>query len=138
MSRAFKDDEEIMPWLYSACMTVFRFKKFSSSRWITIGCCLRTRVAACALGLRRLVQVTLDDPTVSSYYLGGFRKLSAAMRRFSVVAAISSRPTEALSLAMLEDDRAVKNIGSYEACLKGELDWMAQLGAGLASARACM
>ena len=128
VKKACQHDEEIMPWLYSACMTVFRFKKFSSSRWITIGSCLRTLVAALALGLMRLVQVTLEDPKVSSYYLGGFKKLSAAMRRFCAVAAISSRPTEALSLAMLEDDRAVRNIVSYEACLKGELEWMEQLG----------
>ena len=25
---AYRDDEELLPWLYNACMTVFRFKKF--------------------------------------------------------------------------------------------------------------
>ena len=30
VSRAYRDDAEIMPWLCHACMTVFRFKKFSS------------------------------------------------------------------------------------------------------------
>ena len=69
----------------------------------------------------------MDDDKVGSYYLGGFSKLSGPMRYFCVVAAISSRPTEALSLALLEDDRAVRNVEAYEACLHEEMDWMQNL-----------
>ena len=89
---------------------------------------MRTLVAACVLGLRRLHHYTLDDPKVGTYYLGGFSKLTAPMVRFSAVSAIASRPTGALSLAVLEDDRAVRNIGAYEACLQDEMDWMQNLG----------
>ena len=127
MNRAYRDDAEIMPWLYNACMTVFRFKKYSSSRWISIGSSLRTLVAACALGIRYLYQFTIDDPKVGTYYLGGFKRLTAPMRLFSVVAAISSRPTETLSLAVFEDDRAVRNIEAYEGHLQEEIDWLQNL-----------
>ena len=104
-------------------MIVFRFRQFSSSRWITIGCSLRTLIAACALGIRRLHQLTVDDPKVGTYDLGGFGKLTSPMLRFNVVAAIYSRPTEALSLAVLEEDRAVRNLKVYEAHLQHEIDW---------------
>ena len=69
---AFRDDPDIMIWLYHSMMTVFRFKKYSASRWISIGCSLRTLVASCALGLRQLYQFTLDDGA-STYYLGVLR-----------------------------------------------------------------
>ena len=83
-------------------------------------------MASCALGLRELYQFTLDDGA-STYYLGGFKRLTGNMRFFSVVAAISSRPTESLSLMMLEDDRAVRNVEAYEACLDEEMEWMANI-----------
>ena len=60
----------------------------------------------------------MDDPKVGTYYLGGFSKLTTPIVRFSAVAAIASRPTEALSLAVLEDDKTARNIGAYEACLQ--------------------
>ena len=56
-STAFRDDHEIMLWLYHSMMTVFRFKKYSASRWISIGCIMGTLVASCALGLRELPPV---------------------------------------------------------------------------------
>ena len=123
---AFRDDPDIMIWLYHSMMTVFRFKKYSAGRWISVGSSLRTLVASCALGLRELHQFTLDAGA-SSYYLGGFKRLTGNMRFFSVVASIASRPTEALSLMMLEDDRAVRLVEAYEACLNEEMDWMANI-----------
>ena len=45
----------------------------------------------------------------------------------TVIAAIASRPTEALSLMMLEDDRAVRLIEEYEGCLSEEMQWMAHI-----------
>ena len=123
---AFRDDPDIMIWLYHSMMTVFRFKKYSAGRWISVGSSLRTLVASCALGLRELHQFTLDAGA-SSYYLGGFERLTGNMRFFSVVASIASRPTEALSLMMLEDDRAVRLVEAYEACLNEEMDWMANI-----------
>ena len=123
---AHRDDPEIMLWLYNSMMTVFRFKKYSAGRWISVGCSLRTLVASCALGLRELHQATIDAGA-STYYLGGFRKLTGNMRLFSVITAIASRPTEALSLMMLEDDRAVRLIEEYEGCLSEEMQWMAHI-----------
>ena len=128
VSCAFRDDPELLNWLYNAIMTVFRLKKFSTSRWITVGCCCRTLSAALALGLKRLHQMCIDDDKVGNHYISGFLKLTPEMTRFSVVAAISSRPTEALGLAVLEDDRAVRQIESYESILADEMVWMTNLG----------
>ena len=94
------------------------------SRWLTIGTSMRTLLAALALGLHRLHAVTLADPLVGSWYIGGFNRLTPAMIRYAVIAAVASRPSESLSVALLEDDRAVMNIDSYEAQLREELEWV--------------
>ena len=85
---------------------------------------MRTLLAALALGLHRLHAVTLADPLVGSWYIGGFNRLTPAMIRYAVIAAVASRPSESLSVALLEDDRAVMNIDSYEAQLREELEWV--------------
>ena len=46
------------------------------------------------------------------------------MIRYAVIAAVASRPSGSLSVALLEDDRAVMNIDSYEAQLREELEWV--------------
>ena len=128
VKKAYKDDTDILEWLYNACLTVYRFKKFSSSRWISIGSCLRTLIASCALGIRELHKMTIEAPGVGSYYLGGFSRLNGALRHVSVVAALSSRPTESLALTVLEDDRAVRNIQDYEDTLQDEMEWLQTIG----------
>ena len=125
---AHQDDPEILSWLYDACMTVFRFKKYSTSRWLTVGCCCRTLIASLALGLHRLHELCIMDPKVGNYYyLNGFATLTPSMRRFCVVAALASRSTEALGLAVLDDDRAVRQILSYESILEEEMHWLKML-----------
>ena len=42
---AYKEYKELQPFLYNACLTVFRFKKFSTSRWFTVGSSMRTLLA---------------------------------------------------------------------------------------------
>ena len=67
------------------------------------------------------------DPLVGKYYLGGFARLTPEMTRFSLVAVICSRPTEALGVVVLEDDMAARQIEAYEVILEDELRWMANL-----------
>ena len=92
-----------------------------------MGSSMRTLIASCALGMRGLWAFTVSDPAVSSYYIGGFGRLNLAMLRYGVIAGISSRTSECLSLDLMEDDRAVRNIDAYEATLREELHWIAQL-----------
>ena len=77
--------------------------------------------------MRELHQFTVDNGTLT-YYLGGLKNLTGPMRYFSVVGAFSSQLTEALSLAVVEEDVVVRNMESYESCLREEIDWMQNLG----------
>ena len=92
-----------------------------------MGSSTRTLIASCALGMRGLWAFTVSDPAVSSYYIGGFSRFNLAMLRYAMIAGISLRTSECSSLDLLEDDRAVRNIDAYEATLREELHWIAQL-----------
>ena len=56
----------------TACMlSVFRFQRFTDSRWCTIGDSCRSIVASLALGLGGLVESIRSDPKASDYYIRG-------------------------------------------------------------------
>ena len=131
VSAAYSTDEDLISFLYTACLSVFRFKQFTHSRWLTVGTSMRTLVASCALGLQGLWRWTTSDPAVSMYYLGGFIRLSLPMLRYGVIASIASRASECLALDLLEDDRAVRQICVYEATVQDELNWIARLPTGV-------
>eukprot|EP00974_Lingulodinium_polyedra_P048550 4662391-Lingulodinium_polyedra.AAC.1 len=58
-------------------LAVFRFKKFTNSRWCTVRDSCRSLVAALALGLSGLVKMARANPKTSEYYIHGFSQLTA-------------------------------------------------------------
>ena len=85
---------------------------------------MKTPIASCALASKRLQEVAIADPSVGTFHCAGFSKLSNEMPHYAVIASIASRPSEALSLALLEDGRAVIHTDAFEAHLKDEVLWI--------------
>ena len=71
----------------SLMIAVFRFHKFTYSRWMAIALAARSLVGAMTLGLSHLVSSVRASPHTSDYYIGGFEKLDVSALRHSVVAA---------------------------------------------------
>jgi hypothetical protein len=81
-------------------------------------------MAASAVGLRSLYAFIEKDRSVSMCYLSGFSRLFAGMLRYAAVCAVASRPTEALLMSLLEDDRVVRQLDTYEEVCADELRWI--------------
>lgn len=127
ISSAYQCDEGLVPFLYTACMMIFRFKKCTSTRWLTMGSSARAIVSACAVGLTGLYKLLEADPEVSMFNLGGFKRLSESMMRYLVVACMSCRPAESLQRALLEDDRAARRRDELFSEFWDEFQWLAEL-----------
>ena len=104
---AFKDGD-IVCVVASALMAVWRFVKFSDSRWLTLGTSARTVVAALLTGIESLVQMIMRDKRCSKFYIRGFGRLTASRKAFLVKAAIVSRVSEGAQLILMEDSRVVR------------------------------
>lgn len=74
LAAACKTDADARSDLEGALLHVFAFRRFSDSRWATLGPCGRTVLAACALGLPSLVEFLYSDDRYSKFYIGGFRR----------------------------------------------------------------
>ena len=70
------DDPAELSRITSCVISVWRFKKFTDSRWCTLAESCRSLVASLLLGLSTLVNSLLHSEVVSHYYLGGFQRLS--------------------------------------------------------------
>ena len=127
VNSSFSEDPKLLDLLYNSCLDVFRFTSFTTSRWLTIGSSARSLVAACSLGLRGLFAAVMEDPLVGEYYISGFSRLSEATFRYCVISALGTRPSEAVSIALLEDDRAVAQIDKYEGSMREEVLYLTGL-----------
>jgi hypothetical protein len=102
---AFQDSIDLVDRLSACCLAVWRFVKFSDSRWITVGRSARTMVAAHLMGLQSVVEAVLRDPRQLKYHLNGYTKLGQSEREFLAQAALSPYPADSLLAELLEDDR---------------------------------
>ena len=112
----------------SVCMlSVFKFKKFTDSRWITLGECCRSLVASVSLGMQGLVKHIRDRPQTSDYYIHGFARLDNDALRYAIVAALASNLCDSVLLSMLEDDRLARRVEHIDACMLEEVGWLENL-----------
>ena len=108
-------------------MALFRFKKFSESRWCTVGDACRSLAAALSVGLDGLVRCVRADPKASDYHIHGFGKLVGPSRTYCVIACLACTVTDTLLLELLEDDRVGARLEELEATVAGELEWLASI-----------
>ena len=124
-SQASRDD--LTEVISSAILTLLRFKKFTDSRWTTVGDSCRSLVAALHVGLDGLVKTARQDPETSDFHLHGIAQLDAAARQYASIAAMCARVPDAALLELLQDDRLAIRNAIVEAAVKEEMDWLSNV-----------
>ena len=116
-----RGDEDLFQKISVCMLSVFKFKKFTDSRWITLGECCRSLVASVSLGMQGLVKHIRDLPHTSDYYIHGFAKLDSDALRYAIVAALASNLCDSLLLSMLEHDRLAGRVEHIDECMLEEV-----------------
>eukprot|EP00971_Amphidinium_carterae_P127341 2523252-Amphidinium_carterae.1 len=112
----------------SLCIiAVLRVRKYSDSRWLTIGVSCKTILAACLLGLCDLVAHVRAQPHTSDFYLHGFTRLSKDLKLFLVLGASVSYVGDGLLALVLEDSRLCKNQVEVKNAVLEELQYLESL-----------
>ena len=137
--RSAQDNNHLVREIGLFLLYVWRFRRFTESRWLSLGFSARGLLGSLLLGLDDLTAHIFAVPSVSHYYLTGFQFFGEDSRKLVLVTALSSRPSdEALSLLMRDDrvplilpaleDKLARGVGFVE-CLSQELvDWIAPFG----------
>ena len=90
-------------------MTVWRFQKFTESRWLAVGTSARSAVASFLTGVDGLAKYIIKQPDASKFYLKGFGRLKSDKLEFLVVAAVVAKVAEVFQVELMKDNRVAKN-----------------------------
>ena len=134
-----QDDPNLLESVSTCLLHAWRFRKFTTSRWITAGDTCKSMVLALLTGIESLVRMVRRNPKTSDYYIHGFGRLSEEMKTFMALTAMCSYVSDSFLVAMLEDDRVPVRLAALEEGLMEELEYVANLPMGVYSvvAEAC-
>ena len=120
-------DENLLERLSGAALYVFRFKRFTESRWTTIGDSCRTLCASIAFGIQGLLVYIRRQPKTSEYYIHGVGRLSSEVKSFAVIAAVAAYVPDGFLRELLEDDRVMRRTAELRQALTDELCYVSNL-----------
>jgi len=121
VAKRYEGDAEAKSLVEMALMNVWSFRRFSDSRWISLGSSCRTLLAAVVLGLPDLVDEILANPRASSYFLSGFKHFSDRVARMTATVATCSFVSDSVLAALLDDDRVPNMLPRLVADIKDDL-----------------
>jgi len=125
---SLQGDDGLRQRLRLLYLKVMQFRKFTESRWITIGVCSRRLVASMLIGLSGLADRIRDDPAASGWYIHGFWDyVTPDVLRYAIVASLASRPVDAALGEMLSDDRCAGRYGELCEEMQVEWDWLCNI-----------
>lgn len=123
VDKTCENHTDIFGTIFGCLLHVFKFRKFSDSRWLTIGDSCKTLACSLHLGIDNLIGDILRDSEISQTYIGGFSRLDKEMRSFVVLCASSCNVCQTLLASLLEDDRVGKRLSQLEECIQDELNY---------------
>ena len=108
-------------------LKVFRWQRFTQSRFLSLGTSSRGLVASMAVGLEGLVALTRADPLATDFHLHGFSHLSQHCRELAVVCAMASYPADSGLQLILADDRLAAQHAEFWRGMLEEQQWLQEL-----------
>ena len=130
VSADVQKDPKAMSEISGALLGLWKFKLFSDSRWITIGCNCRTMVAALLTGLPSLIHY-VKQCSSSVYHLKGWSHLGFVTKRFMVLAALLAFVPDSAVGMIFEDARVARSADAIKDSMLSELAWLEGLDGSL-------
>ena len=111
----------------SCLLSVWKFVRFTESRFLTAGSSSRTVVAALLLGIEDLVKFIATETSAPKLYLNGFFRLQGDRNTFMAEAALISRVTDGVLADLLEGSRVARRHDDLWQTLSEDLKWLIDL-----------
>jgi hypothetical protein len=119
--------EPLVQRIKGLLMKLFKFSKFTDSRWVTLGTTGRAIIAGYMVGLPSLVDWCIKNPSTSSWYIKGFLRMSDACRHLYSVVGLSSFVADSCLHLILKDGRLPRLMGQVDECLVEEFQYLVSI-----------
>lgn len=120
VSSELRGNPERHKLIASVVVYFLRWRSFSETRWAGVVPAARLLIASWLIGVQYLVKMVYSDDSLSTYYLGGWKRLLGMPLLYLAIAALAMRPAHVFSLAMLEDDRFLKRAAELRDLVEDE------------------
>eukprot|EP00971_Amphidinium_carterae_P341469 6480271-Amphidinium_carterae.2 len=127
VASSWQDKDDLSETVAYCLLYLFRFRSFTESRWLSLGCTAQTLVGALYVGLEVLVQMIRTAPHSSDYYIHGFGKLGVDLKEMLLVTLFPGFVVNAFMGELMEDDRVLLRSERFQAVMSEELSWMLAL-----------
>jgi len=118
--------------IVATVMGCLRVKRFTESRFCSVGPAARAFVLSCLVGLPSLVAETRSDPNVVDFYLSKWdQHFSDKMLRFAIVAGLASWVPEAVLNLTFNDDRLARQAAEVRQAAEEEVRFLVDLPKGV-------
>ena len=124
VSQHLEGSEETLSKVTFLLLKVFRWQRFTQTRFLTLGSSTRALLASLLVGLDSLVSITRSDPATTDFHLHGYSGLTTACRRLAVVCAFAAFPAEAGLELLLADDRLALQVPRFRETMEEEWEWL--------------
>ena len=120
-------EQDVVSEICAVLLSMWRFQKFTESRWLTVGASARRMLAAWLTGLPDFVMMIRQDESLSHFYINGFSRLTQDRLAFLVVAGMSSRVAEGVQGELMKDNRVAIRYAELWSTASAELRWLIDL-----------
>jgi len=107
-----------------ALFGLWKFKTFSTSRWVSVGTSCRSFVAALLTGFDSLVRRIRADPKASDFFLHGYSEMREAARQFMATAGLVSYVPEGFLLDLMGDSRVCMRVEALRDALREDISFL--------------
>ena len=130
VNQELADDPDCVQRASRVILYLCRRRKFSDSRWCTVGTSCRSLLWRLCVGLEAWMAMARADPSCADFFLHGFANLTPSVKHYVVVAPLVAFPDAALT-DILVDDRVARQAGHLQDTVAEEVFWMENVGATL-------
>ena len=127
VARSVSARADLVDLIVTALSSVWRFKRWCESRFLTAGVQARTVVAAMLTGIEDLVAFIRADESASKFFINGFTRLQGPVKVFFAECAFVSRVSDGVMAELMEDSRVALRYDSLFQCLSEDMLWLAMV-----------
>ena len=122
--RLLQADPSCVAKVYTVVLHMLRWRKFSESRWATIGPACRAVVCSLAIGLDQLITRARANPSTTDAHLHVYGRMSTPIKQYMIVVGVVSFVADAMLYEIMRDDRLARRPEALEETLIDELKWV--------------
>ena len=131
VGQTLSQEPDVMNVVSHAILYLFRWRKFTESRFTSLGTATRALMASVVAGLPALVELTRDDPHCSDFHLRGTSKLDQSSKHAAALIALATWPAETFTYELMEDDRLGRRPEAVRQLVNDEVTFLMSLPDGV-------